>query len=140
MIWPQPTRRDHERFCQVEGWTLVRNARGRTGTHHITYELVLTDGRVLRTRVSHPVDRTRYGRGIWQHILRDQLDVDEAVFWACVRDEVLPDRGRPAVPRDALPADLVHLLITQVGLSEAEVAKLGKEEAIARLTRYWTEG
>lgn len=124
----------------MEGWRLVRNARGGTGTHHVTYELSLPDGRILRTRISHPVDRTDYGRSLWGHILRDQLDVDEATFWSCVRDGVRPDRGAPTTPDSAVPADLIHLLISTVGLDEAEVAAMSKEDAIARMRRYWTEG
>jgi hypothetical protein len=138
--WPQPTRADHERFCEVEGWTPVRDAKGRTGTHHVTYELVLWDGQVLRTRISHPPDRTTYGPGIWGHILRDQLRVDQEAFWACVREGERPDRGAPAVPAEALPADLVHLLLTRVCLSEDEVRRLSRPEAIARLQQYWAEG
>lgn len=138
--WPQPTRKDHETFCQVEEWQRVRDARGRTGTHHITYELGLADGRVLRTRVSHPVDRTDYGPSLWKHILRDQLEVDEPEFWSCVQDGVKPDRGVPTPPAEALPADLVHLLLSRVGLDDAEVAGMSKDEAIARLQRFWTEG
>jgi hypothetical protein len=138
--WPSPTREDHERFCRIEQWNRVRDARGRSGTHHVTYELGLPDGRVLRTRISHPVDRTNYGPSMWGHILRDQLHVDEATFWACVRDGVKPDRGMPTPPAQALPAELVHLLISKVGLDEREVAAMGKEEAIARLQRFWTEG
>jgi hypothetical protein len=137
VTWPRPTRKDHESFCLVEEWRRVRDARGRTGTHHVTYELVLFDGRVLRTRVSHPVDRTDYGPGIWKHILRDQLEVDEARFWACVRDGVKPDRGAPVPPAEALPADLVHLLISRVGLRESEVAGMNKADAIARMRDYW---
>ena len=116
----------------------MRNARGRGGTHHVTYELALTDGRVLRTRISHPVDRTDYGRGMWAHLPWDQLQVEEAEFWACVRDGVKPDRGMPAIPAQALPAELVHLLITRVGVAEAEVAAMNRDEAIARLRRFWT--
>lgn len=138
--WPQATREDHERFCEREGWRRVRDAKGRTGTHHITYELTLPDGRVLRTRISHPPDRTAYGDNLWSHILRDQLNVPQDVFWACVRDGQLPDRGVPAPPSETLPADLVHLLLTRVGLIEDEVSQLSKPEAIARLQRYWTEG
>src|SRR5215472_12572327 len=111
MSGPVPTRKDHEAFCEAEGWQRVRDARGRTGTHHVTYELDLPDGRILRTRVSHPVDRTDYGPRLWRHILRDQLEVDEAVFWSCVRDGSKPQRGMPVPPRESLPADLVHLLI-----------------------------
>lgn len=140
MKWPAPTRDDHDHFCRAEGWRRVRDARGRSGTRHVTYELRLPDGRVLRTRVSHPVDRTGYGPELWKHILRDQLDVDEAAFWACVRDGTKPDRGVPEVPPQALPADLVHLLISRVGLTEDEVAKLDKAEAVARLERYWISG
>lgn len=137
---PQPTRKDHESFCLTEEWRRVRDARGRTGTHHVTYELDLVDGRILRTRISHPVDRTGYGQSMWKHILRDQLDVDEPAFWSCVQDGVKPARGTPEPPAQALPADLVHMLISRVGLDESEVAAMGKDEAIARLQRFWTEG
>lgn len=118
----------------------MRDARGRAGTHHVTYELALPDGRILRTRVSHPPDRSGYGPSLWKHILRDQLQVDESTFWACIRDGITPDRGMPQPRVEALPAELVHLLIVRVGLSEAEVAAMAKEEAVARLQRYWIEG
>lgn len=139
MTWPAPTRSDHEAFCTIEGWERVRDSRGRTGTHHVTYELLLHDGRVLRTRISHPPDRSTYGNSIWSHILRDQLHVTEAEFWACVKDKKRPDRGEPKVPREALPADLVHLLITRLGLSDAEIAGMGKADAITRMQEYWSE-
>ena len=140
MTWPEPTRADHERFCVLEGWLQVRNARGSAGTHHVTYELDLPDGQILRTRISHPPDRTGYGPSLWAHILRDQLGVTAEVFWACVKDGKLPDRGVPEPPKNPLPADLVHLLLTRVGLSEPEVAELTRDEAVARLNRFWIEG
>jgi hypothetical protein len=140
MSWPQPTRQEHEKFCKVEGWKPVRDARGRKGTHHITYEFALPDGRILRTRISHPVDRSIYGPSIWSHILRDQLHVSESDFWNCARDGVKPDRGMPEPPTEALPADLVHLLITRVGITESEVGAMSKADAVERLNRYWTEG
>jgi hypothetical protein len=140
MSGPAPTRKDHEAFCEAEGWQRVRDARGRAGTHHVTYELVLPDGRILRTRISHPADRTDYGPSLWSHILRDQLAVSEAEFWACVRNGVKPDRGAPEIPAGAIPADVVRLLISRVGLTESELAVMSKDEAIARLHRYWTEG
>jgi len=140
MSWPQPTRGDHEKFCGIEGWTRVRDARGRAGTHHITYELDLPDGRILRTRISHPPDRTGYGPALWRHILRDQLEVSEAQFWACVRDGVVPGRVAQQPVGDSVPAEVVHLLLTRVGLTEAEVATMSRERAVARLTQYWVEG
>ncbi|WP_231331918.1 hypothetical protein [Actinomadura graeca] len=44
------------------------------------------------------------------------------------------------MPKDALPADLIYLLISKVGLSEPEVARMSRDEAIARLQKHWTEG
>lgn len=140
MTWPQPTRQAHELFCRIERWDRVRDARGRTGTHHLTFELALPDGRILRTRISHPVDRTTYGPSIWTHILRDQLDVVAPEFWRCVQAGTRPERGSPAVPAGSLPAELVHLLITRVGLSGADVATLTRNDAVARLNQYWTSG
>ncbi len=140
MSWPSPTRKDHEAFCQAEGWQRVRDARGRSGTHHVTYELALPDGRILRTRSSHPVDRSGYGPSLWSHILRDQLQVTQAEFWACVRESVKPDRGEPQIPPAALPADLVYLLISRVGLPESVVAAMTREQAVAHLHQYWSEG
>jgi hypothetical protein len=138
--WPAPTRKDPETFCLTEGWQHVRDARGRTGTHHVSYELHLHDGRILRTRISHPVNRDGYGPSLWAHILRDQLAADEGTFWACVRDGVKPDRGEREVPRQALPADLVYLLISRMHLPEAEVAAMTKDEAVARVAAYWSTG
>ncbi|WP_237108854.1 hypothetical protein [Nonomuraea sp. MG754425] len=66
--------------------------------------------------------------------------MDEATFWACVQNEVRPDRGAPELPSAALPADLVFMLISRVGLDETTVAGMSKEEAIARLQKYWTDG
>jgi len=140
VTWPAPTREAHEAFCRTEGWQTVRDVRGQTGTHHVTYELQLHDGRILRTRISHPVNRETYGPGIWSHILRDQLDADQSAFWACVQDGKKPDRGVPEPPPEALPADLVHSLLTKVRLSEADVAAMRREEAIARMQQYWTTG
>lgn len=140
MNWPQPTRRDHDTFCRVEQWHPVRDATGRSGTHHVTYELELPDGRVLRTRISHPVDRTDYGPSLWRHVLRDQLHVDDATFWACAQDDIKPDRGAPSPPPHALPAELVHLLISRVGVPGSEVAAMSKQDAVARLDRYWAGG
>jgi hypothetical protein len=70
----------------------------------------------------HPPDRTRYGASLWSHILTDQLCVTQEVFWACVKDGTLPGRGSQVAPAEPLPADLVHLLLTRVGLpGEPEV-------------------
>jgi hypothetical protein len=139
MTWPAPARKHHLAFCENEGWEQVRNARGKTSGHHaVTFELHLHDGRILRTRISHPPDGSTYGASIWRHILRDQLGVSEDAFWACAIDGVKPDRGEPETPAEALPADLVHLLLTRLQLSRAEIALLTRDEAIARIQEFWS--
>lgn len=104
---------------------LVRGATGRPVRHHRTYELELWDRRVLRTRISKPVDGTTYGARMWAHILREQLDVAAPVFWRCVQDGVLPDRGAPVaeVPARAVPLYLVRAL-TDLGMDESDVLEL----------------
>ena len=135
-----PTRDDHQRFCSVEGWSLVRNARGKPVRHHETYELSLPDGRILRTRISRPVNRTTYGSAMFRHILNEQLQVAEDEFWTCVRDRKPPQRGQtPGPPPEfSLPASLVHQLLHEVRLPEAEVALMSRAEAIARMQEHWS--
>ena len=134
------SRRDHDRFCQIEGWDKVRNAGGKTGHHH-TYELKLSDGNVLRTRISHPVNNDTYGSRLWSHILSDQLDVTEAEFWACVDERKLPDRGAAAdkAPENAMPASLAYQLIHVVGVPETEVATMSLERALALMNEFWSK-
>ena len=126
---PAPTRKHHEKFCITEGWTLVSDARGRAVGHHTTYKLVTPTGDVLRTRISHPVNRTTYAPAMWSHILRDQLHVAADEFWACALDGSRPDRGAPVVPDAALPLPLVARLVRELGLSREEIAGLGLDEA-----------
>jgi hypothetical protein len=57
-----------------------------------------------------------------------------------VRSSVVPNRGGPAAPAETLPAELVHLLISRVGLSDDEVASMTKYEAVARMQLYWIDG
>jgi hypothetical protein len=134
---PTPTRADHEKFCRIEGWTSVRNARGSKTNHHVTYELALPDGNVLRTRVSHPIDRSDYGPALWSHVLRDQLKITEDEFWDCVNNGVRPPRGTPQVPSHSLPADLVHQLVVKFRVPEVEVASMDKEQAVSLLQSLW---
>jgi len=135
------SRRDHDRFCQIEGWTEVRNARGHKVRHHITYELELPDGRVLRTRISRPANRETYGPKLWSAILEHQLCVTETEFWSCVNDKQLPDRGTGDVsaPAHALPAQLVFQLIHDAKVPEDQVAMMTLEQAMKAMAEYWSQ-
>lgn len=133
------SRRQHKKFCDAEGLDLVRDAQGQPVRHHITFELPLADGRILRTRISRPADNTTYGPALWSAILdAHQLDVSEPEFWDCVDRGITPARpGEPApVPPQALPADLVHQLLSKLKLSEAEVAKLSRQRALDLMAEY----
>jgi hypothetical protein len=139
--WPTPTRQDHLRFCEIEGWSVVRSSKGKTGTHHDTYELTLESSDVFRTRISRPPDRTDHGQSLWRHILRDQLKVSEAEFWECLDSDSPPKRGAIEEPaKDSIPTGVVWNLINRVGLSEDEVRGMDKNEAIERLNQYWITG
>ncbi len=134
------TRTDHETFCITEGWAERKRATGKRGTHHVNYEFALPDGRILYTRISHPVDRTGYGPSIWSHILRDQLAVTAEEFWACVEDKVLPDRQELQVPAETIPVGVVRVLIVEAHIPEAQVQAMTKAEAIQRLAEFYTTG
>jgi hypothetical protein len=128
--FPPGTREAHDDFCLVEKWQLVRGASGKPVKHHRTYELSLWDGRILRTRISHPVNKTEYGPRVWTHILKTQLEVDGPTFWACVTHKQLPNRGQPIVRSEAksIPLFLLRELM-QLGVTETEALQLSPRQA-----------
>lgn len=135
--FPQPTRKDHQQFCLNEGWPQVRNAKGKGG-HHVTFELMLPDGRILRTRISHPPRRQTYGPSLWAHVLRDQLDIDEGEFWACVQEKKVPQRGSGQSTMPSIPAGVVAQLLSN-GVNESEIRQMSRAEAIERLNLIWSQ-
>ena len=134
------TRVDHQSFCVTEGWIERRRAAGKRGTHHVNYELAVPDGRILYTRISHPVDRTDYGPSIWGHILKDQLEVTAEEFRACVEDRTLPSRSQMPEPREAIPLGVLRVLTQEAHIPEAEVRAMTKADAIQRLADFYTHG
>lgn len=137
---PTPTRKDHQQFCLTEGWTERKRATNSHGTHPANYELALPDGRILLTRISHPVDRSDYGPSLWAHTLRDQLDVTATEFWACVKEGSVPDRGGHKAPPSAIPVAVVKTLIREVHLAESEVRAMTREQALQRLGEFYLDG
>jgi ribosomal protein S30 len=70
-----PTWGEIERYCRLDGW----HERRRSG--HVFFEKVLEDGTVLQTHRSLAKGKTM-SPGRFKAILRYQLRVDEARFWA----------------------------------------------------------
>ena len=67
--------------------------------------------------------------------------VTETEFWDCVNDKQIPDRGTKARPDvDHIPTDVIWALLHRVGMSESDIQAMTKEEAISRLTLFWTTG
>jgi predicted RNA binding protein YcfA (HicA-like mRNA interferase family) len=127
---------DLKRYLERDGWQPVQNrARGRVrGGDHVRYEKPQPSGRPLRTKVSrHPNEEI--GPDLFRQILREQLRVDEPTFWGVVRGtaSITASEAPPISP--GMPAWLVLLLLTKVGLSEDEVEKMSIDEA----ERAWVE-
>lgn len=137
--FPAPTREHHRLFCRNEDWTLVVDATGKPVGHHETYELELDNGVTLRTRISNPVNRTGYAPGLWAHILRDQLDVTPAVFWACTQNKVRPIRSTVGVSpgTKSLPLYLISQLTSLLGLSAEEAIEFTVGRAKEMIAEYW---
>jgi hypothetical protein len=58
-----------------------------------------------------------------------------------VNGKQIPDRGVTAEPNiEPIPTDVIWALLNRVGLPESEVRAMSKEEAISRLTLFWTTG
>ena len=118
----------------------VTAATGSPVRHHQTFELVLNDGSILRTRISRPVDRTTYSRSMWSHILRNQLEVNADEFWRCVQNEVVPTRSAVSQPDPrALPLYVMNELITRLGIEPDAAGRLSPAEASEAIAGYWRE-
>lgn len=133
----------HRKFVETESWQKKGTARGsgKTGDHH-RYTLRLANGDVLTTRVSHGAGAVNDPKLVAK-ILRDQLQVTEADFYACVRRGKLPPRPapeRPSVPEGGLDAKLVRNLIRKAGLSQDTVAAMTEEQAVDAWNQHLAGG
>ena len=137
--FPAATKNDHHDFCDHESWEVVRGAKGKPVTHHVTFKLQLRSGKVLRTRISHPINDQPYGANVFSHILRDQLEVTKDVFWACVTDRVLPERegAQRELPGNALPLGLA-MELRRLGATDHEIAELTPVTAAERLAELYS--
>ncbi len=68
-----PKFKDLKRYCEKNGWVLIRN------TDHWYYEKVLANGNVLQTKISHATHK-EIPSNIWNRILHKQLKITEKEF------------------------------------------------------------
>lgn len=79
---------------------------------------------------------------MWCQILKEQLEVTEAQFWACVNDRIRPARmsGAVAIPaKEPIPLGVVEKLMRLMHLTPEEIEAMTKDDAVARLNRFWAE-
>lgn len=126
-----------EAFCRIDGWEEVQEGRS---PDHRYYRLVLDDGTVLETRVSHSQKKTM-SDGRWKAILRDQLRVSAEDFWKALRTK--RPVSRPSAPPDeteaeAVPAWAAATLSSQLHMSPADIAALGRDRAVELAQATWS--
>ena len=69
-----PKFKNLKKYCDKNGWVMIRD------TDHWYYEKVLTDGTVLRTKISHATHK-EIPTNVWRFILSKQLKISEKEFW-----------------------------------------------------------
>jgi hypothetical protein len=133
---------DHRKFVETEGWNKTGTASSNKKTgNHFRYTLTLSTGDILYTRISHGSGQLDDAKLIGA-IFRTQLEVTEENFYRCVEKGILPPRPQTIPERSAegLDATLVRNLIRKVGLSQIQVAKMSKAQAVAAWNKYLSEG
>jgi hypothetical protein len=135
-----PTFRDLKRYVERSGWTLVeRHSRGRSVTgDHWRCEKELPDGTILRTKVSHGLNK-QIGDDLFARILRDQLQITRAQFEAALAgDSPEEPRASTSPIGPSVPGWLVQRLIETAGIGEEEVRTMSRDEAVAAWDQYRT--
>ena len=69
-----PSLRDLKRYCERTGWVQVGK-----GRNHYYYEKVLSNGEILRTKISHALGK-EIPYHLWQNILKKQLKTTPEEF------------------------------------------------------------
>ncbi len=132
-----PSFQELVRYVQVEGWEDKDKRSGKkTGDHH-RYVFTTPTGERLFTKVSHGRGQI-HDRGLFEHILREQLCIDEEQFWAAVDQGVQPTRPSltPTNTEGALDAKLVRNLLTKMKIAPGRLVGMSRDEAI-RLWQEW---
>jgi len=126
----KPARYDDVRaFCRVDGWQRKADAPGRSVGKHEVWTKALHDGAVLRTVISK--DHGTYKLSTTAHIIKHELRVTEAEFWAAVHQGTPPSRPelRPRkATGETLPLSLVRALLA-TGYSTEDMRSLTLAQA-----------
>lgn len=130
-----PTWGDLVAFCKADRWDPPRN------TKHAVYKKVLADGTALQTEASRGKNSENIGAGLLHFILRVELQVSEDEFWKAIRTGDPASRPAHPAPRPMPPkpsAGLVFQMRQHLRLTEEEISKLSKDEAVEMLNEYFS--
>ncbi len=119
-------------FCRIDGWQKERS------TAHDIWTKTLPTGELLWTMTSHSASKAM-SPGRFKRILRDQLKVTEAAFWATHASGEPVDRPalvEPASPTE-LPLYLIAVLAGELHMSPGEIARLELDEAERLVHAHW---
>ncbi len=132
----KPARYDDVRtFCRVDGWERKADSPGRSVAKHEVWIKPLRDGALLRTVISK--GRGTYKLSTTARILKHELRVTEAEFWAAVQKATPPLRPgtRPReASRETLPLSVVRALLA-AGYAADDMRTLTLAEAERLLKR-----
>jgi hypothetical protein len=132
--YPAPTWGHIDAFCAADGWIAVRTS------DHVHWEKTLRNGEVLKTHRSLAADKP-IGPNVFATILRDQLKVNKAEFFAAIANGEPVDR--PVDPLEEGPVQYplwVVFGLAKFGIREDEVRRMTPEEATELLQRLWAGG
>ncbi len=123
----------------VEGWDDKDAVSGKKKGDHHRYVFTTPTGERLFTRVSHGRGQIQ-DRGLFEHILLDQLQIDETAFWAALDQDVVPKRrsSHNPSPQASFDAKLARNLLSKVGLGPEQLIGMTQEEAVAQWNDWLT--
>jgi hypothetical protein len=126
---PVPDKSDLQAFLRIDDWTETRRS------DHYRYRKQLSNGDILRTKVSFGRGPAFNDPGLWHHVWKDQLKCSsEDDFWNTLKARVPLQRGQaipPTAPTGpAKPTWLYEFLVNVVQMESQDVLALSQQDAM----------
>ena len=126
---PVPDKSDLKAFLRIDDWTETQR------TDHYRYRKQLSNGDILRTKVSFGRGPAFNSPGLWHHVWKDQLKCpSEDDFWNTVKTRIPLKRtqANPTTPPTGptKPTWLYEFLVNVVQMESQEVLALSQQDAM----------
>ena len=135
-----PTWGEMEKFLQADRWTrLPPSSRGGSGQRHIFFEKLLDSGELLQTHISHS-RRGGPSPGRFGVILREQLKVSRAEFWAALSSGKPVARPAPIETEQHVEHEawVIAVLTGELHMTAEQIEELDVEEAGQLILEHWS--